>query len=279
MRADTSQAEIAVLFSGGTDSTLTAALVQEKFRRVHLVTYDRFGFHGTKNTASAAKKLGERFGADKFVHAIIGFDKLFKHISYERYLRNSLKYGFFQLSTCGLCKLAMHSRTIKYCLDNGIKYVCDGANQGMSIFPDQMKCVLDELKLMYAHFGIEYSNPVYFMAPPNEKEYIEEANLQAMPQLRTQEVRDPGMTPGRKLYEMGLAPAPDVKGTRYDRKRQPRCFQLILFNFFAIKHFRAHEKVEDYQKRTLEFFKDKIASATRLLEENLGRGKRAKLFE
>jgi len=115
-----------LLFSGGTDSTYTAVLMQDKYDKIHLITYDRFGFLNTKNSQNSALKLKRAFGEDKFVHRIINIDKLFREISYESYLGDILKYGFFLLLTCGLCKLAMHWQAIIYCLDNNVGEVCDG---------------------------------------------------------------------------------------------------------------------------------------------------------
>ena len=110
--------EIVVLFSGGTDSTLTAALMAEEFRKVYLITYDRFGLFSITNPKINVEKLKNKFGDNKFTHKVIRLDRLFKFVSYERYLRNFIRYRFFLLSTCGLCKLAMHIRTVIFCLNN-----------------------------------------------------------------------------------------------------------------------------------------------------------------
>ena len=270
--------EIAVLFSGGTDSTLAAALMQESFSRVHLVTYDRFGLHAIENTSVNAKILQRKYGESKYVHRIMNVDRLFRHLSYERYFRNWYRYGFFLLSTCGLCKLAMHARTVQYCLDNGVKNVCDGASRGMSLFPDQMRCVMAEFRRMYAHFGLQYANPVYAMAPPREKGYVHPANLELIPALVSRQTAPGGETPGQKLYKLGLAPEPDVKGSPYDRERQARCFQLILFNFFALGYFNAPDNHDSYCRKTREFFKDKVAHATRLIAEHRSQARHGALF-
>lgn len=260
---------VAILFSGGTDSTLTAALLQENFKVVHLVTYDRFGFHSTDNTSIQAAMLKKKYGADRFVHTYHNVDKLFKYLSYENYFRNVKKHGFFNLSTCGLCKLSMHVCTIKYCLDNNIKYVADGANQAMSMEPAQMKSVIDELRNMYLHFDINYFNPVFEMDGPTDKGFIEKSNLQIIKSdinnidlARAESTQ----TPGHKLHQLGLAPSPNVKGTEYDRKRQPRCFQFILFNIFAIKYFLATKTYEQYAEMTTEFYKDKIRHMIEFME-------------
>lgn len=258
---------VAILFSGGTDSTLTAALLQESFSKVFLITYNRFGFHSADNTKTQAELLKNKFGEDKFVHVFINVDKLFKFLSYENYLQNIIKHGFFNLSTCGLCKLSMHARTIKYCLDNDIRYVADGANQAMNMEPAQMKPVIDAIKQMYDHFGIIYFNPVFEMDGPEDKGFIEKENLSLIQKQKQGLSDEKANTPGNMLYKMGLAPAPNIKGSDYDRKRQPRCFQFIVFNIFAIKYFLDLHSYDEYEKMTLAFYKDKIKKTTMVLEK------------
>lgn len=276
--------DVVVLFSGGTDSTLTAALVQADYRTVHLLTFDRLGFHGIGNTSLNARMLAERYGADRFRHETVHIGRLFKFIAYERYLQNLRKHGFHLLSTCGLCKLAMHMRTIRYCLEHGVRHATDGSNQGMSIFPAQMRPVLDEIRRMYDRFGIRYFTPVYEFDAPDEGDYLEQANRRFLEaglhadRQPVEEVKESKRTPGRVLYEMGLAPAPDVKGTPYDRKRQARCFQLVLFNVFVLKWFLAAHSYEEYERATVRFFRDKIRRATEVLEANRQQGKYEKLF-
>lgn len=259
---------VAVLFSGGTDSTLAAAILEKNFQIIHLVTYNRFGFHATDNTATQVMALQEKFGKERFEHVVIDVDKLFEYVSYENYFQNLIRHGFFNLSTCGLCKLSMHVRTIKYCLDHDIHFVADGANQAMSMEPAQMKPVIDEMKKMYSHFGIAYFNPVFDLEGPEDKGFIEKSNLQLLHgKDYTNAEFEANGTPGRILYDMGLAPAPNVKGSDYDRKRQPRCFQFIIFNIFAIKHYLESHTYDEYKDRTVSFYNDKIKTMIDLLEK------------
>lgn len=259
---------VAILFSGGTDSTLTAAMLQENFEKVHLVTYDRFGFHATDNTAVQTQALKEKYGEDRFIHTFLNVDKLFQHVSYENYFENIKKHGLFNLSTCGLCKLSMHVRTIKYCIDNDVYFVADGANQAMTMEPAQMKPVIDEMKRMYAHFGITYFNPVFEMDGPEDKDFINKSNAKLLARESDYSVAsfENEKTPGFRLYKMGLAPSPNVKGSDYDKKRQPRCFQFIIFNIFALKYFMANKTYEEYTDLTTKFYSDKIKSMIKLIE-------------
>lgn len=277
--------DIAVLYSGGTDSSLAAALSAEKHAGIHLITYDRFGLFATENTARAAQDIIGRFGSDRVRHAILRYDKLFKFTSYENYLENLIRHRFFLLSTCGLCKLAMHIRTIVYCMDHKIPHACDGANKGMELFPAQMDCILKELRALYARFGIHYTNPVFEYEPPEEDQFLEKQNLAlikpALASIETptspEKVRE--KTAGHTLKKMALAPSDNVKGTSYDRARQPRCFQFILFNVFAKKYYLASHSMEEYREETLSLFRNKIKRLEAMLTEYKKTGAHADILK
>ena len=260
----------AILFSGGTDSTLAAVLQEENFNEIHLLTFDRLGIASVENSKVNAQMLIDKYGAERIKHIIINIDKVFKHISYENYLSNIRKHGLMNLSTCGLCKLSMHIQTISYCNDNLIFDVADGANQGMDMFPAQMKPVIDQMKNLYLKFGITYSNPVFDYEFPDEGSFLsmENANMLTSLPKKNNEKEMKKMTAGRVLYEKGLAPLPNVKGSDYDRKRQPRCFQFILFKTFANKYFLADNTYEEYVEKTVDFFDDKIKVAEKVLSKD-----------
>ena len=274
--------EAVILFSGGTDSTLTAALLQDKFDLIHLITYDRFGIFEVENSKENAKKLQEKYGKEKFIHRIINFDEVFKRISYEKYFKNLMKFGFMNLSTCGLCKLSMHVLTVVYCLENKVSYVADGANKGMEIFPAQMDTVLEQLRHMYGEFDIEYTNPVFDFDAPPEKTLIKDENMALLQSQMTKPTdnrseKNQKETTGELLHKLGLSPEKDIKGTRYDQRRQPRCFQFMLFSVFVNKWFLPGKDMQKYRKETFEFFKEKIQDSTLLLKE-YQQGKHKKVF-
>jgi len=272
--------ETVLLYSGGTDSTLTACLAADRFDKVNLLTYKRFGIFSVTNPIVNVRILQDKYGKDRFPHAIIPVDKIFKMVSYERFLSNAARHGFFLLSTCGLCKLAMHVRTIVYCIDNGIHHVCDGANQGMHLFPDQMDSVIRETREMYARFGIEYSNPVFDFEGPQDIDFADRLHFERIPGLGAE--KDPDYlekkekTTGYKLYKLGIMPSENVKGTPQDRRMQPRCFQFILFNIWLHWYYLADHSYEEYEKDTLRFFKEKIGTFAGLLDEYARLGRKSR---
>ena len=192
-------------------------------------------------------------------------------------MKNMFKHGLSNLSTCGLCKLSMHAKTLEYAIENKISHVSDGANAGMTMFPAQMKPVIELLKKMYLNFNINYSNPVFDYEAPEEASFINPDNASllksdinskpVLDQMERGTVNSEKETAGHLLYKMGLAPSPNVKGSHYDKKRQPRCFQFILFNIFAIKYFLSKHSYDDYEKMTTQFFDEKINMVTKMVNE------------
>jgi len=261
-----------VLFSGGTDSTLTAALVEEHYSSIELITYSRYGIFEAENASKNAQLLIDKFGR-KISHKIIDFEKVFKKIAYQKYIKNIVEHGFMNLSTCGLCKLSMHVMTIAYCLENKISYVADGANKGMELFPAQMKDVIAEIRELYKAFNITYENPVFEYEPPEDKSLIKDKEMANLVNPKKTPSTQKLNTAGKKLYELGLSPEANIKGSKYDRNRQPRCYQFVLFSTYINKWYLPRKSKEEYQKETLTYYKKKIAFAKELLEnkkENKG---------
>lgn len=257
-----------VMYSGGTDSVAATTLIAEQFDRIHLVTYKHSGISHVNNSRYHLNKLGELYGADKFKHMIINVDRLFKAVTYARYAHNVRHHGFFNLTTCGLCKLAMHLRTLIYCLDNGIDVVVDGANKHSSHFPAQMKEVIDELRALYAHFGIDYQNPVFDYEVPDNLDWFHKMGLAALtakhkPAKRKQK----NNSAGQLLYEQGILDRENVKGTATDRCMQPRCLQLTLLNLFAFSYFIPKFGMEAYREKAAVYYREKIGHFRTMIEK------------
>lgn len=155
--------EISVLFSGGSDSTLTAFKLCEQFKKVHLLTFTHSYDDFVENSRINVRKFQNIFGKEKVIHKIIDIEPLWKEIYRETWGQDLKKYGHYIIACgCGACKLAMHTATIIYNLENKIFFSADGANQESKFtLPAQMKGVIKELKKFYNEYGIIYNNPVY----------------------------------------------------------------------------------------------------------------------
>lgn len=218
-----------VLYSGGCDSTLAAAVSADRYEKVRLITYNRLGFFKARENAMInLERLKQKFGADKFYFEIIDINNAFKRIQYDNYIYYIKKYGPICMSICGLCKLAMHWQTILYCMENSITDVCDGAVKEMSVFPTQnMDIALENTIKLYGDFNINYYNPVYEIGKDVEK----------------------------ILYDMQIIPSKKHKLT--DADKQVVCSQQILFAKF-VKYYLSEHSWDEYVKNLHDFYSEKI---------------------
>ncbi len=74
-------------------------------------------------------------------------------------------------------------------------------------------------------------------------------------------------------------PSKNVKGTELDRKMQPRCFQFILFNNFVLWYYLYNHSYDEYRKATLKFYREKISTFTKLIDEYVKKGKKSRLYK
>lgn len=264
----------ALLYSGGTDSTLAACLLAEQFESVTLLTFSRFGLFSVENSGLNAEKLCAKYGT-RISREVLPVDALFEKVSYDRYFRNLFRHGFFLLSTCGLCKLAMHLRAAVWCLDHGVTRVADGANKGMNLFPDQQPGVISLLRKMYAAVGITYENPVFDFEGPQDVDFTDRFHLEKLPGFDRPKDADflehRRKTTGYRLFELGIMPSENVKGSELDRRMQPRCFQFILFNIWLHWYYLPFATLEKYAADNDAFFGEKTERFTALLKDYAAR--------
>jgi hypothetical protein len=232
--------EIAHLFSGGTDSTYTVTLLVKLFDRINLVTYERLGLHNVNYALVNYEKLKKMYGPNRINISFMNIDKEFRALCYNNYFSDLMKYGIYNLMNCGLCKLAMHWRTIIYCLDNNIKYVACGANPEIVWDPSQHLPAIQELRNLYESFGIQYFTPA-FDTLPDERE--------------------------KTLYEIGISKYRNVKWTLHSWEIQHTCYQeylqIMLAKYASRPKLFSRGNISragdaEYQKKMLEFFKAKM---------------------
>jgi len=154
---------VTVMFSGGSDSTLTASLLWERHSHVHLLTYRHAAMQFEEKCLRSYERLQRAHGAERFTHQFINLNALMKQLFVKPIVRDLKTYGTYALPMCcGACKLAMHVQTILYNHKHGITEAADGSNVELSeLFPEQMPEVLEQYRLLYERYGIKYANPVF----------------------------------------------------------------------------------------------------------------------
>ncbi|MCB9662610.1 MAG: hypothetical protein H6732_00705 [Alphaproteobacteria bacterium] len=244
---------VALMYSGGCDSTLAAARLAERFPKVKLVTYLRLGFLHSDHPDVHFERMQRRFPQSEITLHKLPYGKMYEEIEGHKKLRSLLKHGTMTSVPCGHCKLAMHWRTALFCIEHGIRFAADGAVHGNEQFAEQNENILiPELVDFYAQFGITLVHPVF--------EY--------------------GLDTEAELFRLGITDSPQVKRTTKDK--QVICTQHILLGMFMRRYMNNHT-FEEYEAETKTYLSGKLDHARELTEEwvaSEGKGGRlARLLE
>lgn len=173
----TEKKEIALMYSGGLDTTYIALQLAEKFSKVHLLTF----CNGFCVRVDASKKhvslLREKFGTDKFEHSIISVAPILSFLKKGLWKDIIKTRSPLLFDLC--CRLSMETAVIFYCLERGIKYVTDGNNpdtQG-EIFLQQEE-YLNKAGAFFSQYGIQYVRPCEYLESRNRvTKKLEEAGI------------------------------------------------------------------------------------------------------
>ena len=263
-----------VVYSGGTDSTCAAALAAERHAEVHLLTYFERGTARSPNPERNIERLRAAFPETRFRHETLSTDRLVRFLSYERYLQNLARHGLYVLSTPGFSSLSWHVRTLIYCRENGIGRVYDGLTRELMHFPGHMDSVLARFRTMYHRFGIVYENPVRDWEVPPDVQFLDRLVVDQHGYRFPAEDAEArkNRTTGRYLYEKGLFPHPDVKGSAFDREMQHDCYPFVLYNIMAFWVLLNWRDYDHLCSRMVRLISDKIETIVPLIEEHLRAG-------
>ena len=254
---------IAILYSGGTDSTASAALLTERFSEIDLLTYARVGFHASDNSRDNAGRLARRFPDRTVRHAIYESTALARHLTMTHRWRHTLRYGFFTLQQCGFCALANQVGTMAHCLRHGLTDYADGITHDWPFFPGHMDRVIDRFREFAATYGLTYHTPVLHYDVDEAVPYI----AKAVEPGQAQAPGEGANTTGRLLKRLGLSDTENYKGTERDRRSQARCYQFVLPNMFIYWVYGGPERWSEYEATVLAYFTDLLDEARVVLDD------------
>ncbi len=268
-----------ILYSGGTDSTCVAALMAKEFSCIHFLTFYQGCKKNVPGISGNINALKNKFAHNIFLHKTIQTTKLVKFISYDNYFRYLFRFKLLILSTCGFTTLSWHIRAIVYCLENNIATVADGLTRELMHFPGHMDEVIEVFKKFYGGFGIQYLNPVRDWTVPPDKQFIDRLIIDQHGYLFPGEesMSSKERTTGRYLYELGILPNPNVKGSLMDQKMQYDCYPFVLYNIMAFWIYLSFRPYENFCMKMTYLFQDKVADACILIEEYVANGQRSRL--
>ena len=185
--------ELAILFSGGTDSLALYALATAghhadlpRPRRIHLLNMlngmGRFPDFTRNRFETARVILEKRMPASEKMpdaHLVeLDMGRLFQGLWLDRYEEFMPRYGGKNL-VCVACKLAMHMRGILYCNEHLVPHLVAGYTKKQNHYPEQTPVFMEKIGAFSAHFGVTTRFPVYgdFSEDMTTRHVLEEFGL------------------------------------------------------------------------------------------------------
>jgi len=167
--------ELAILFSGGSDSLALYALAAAgahpeipRPRGIHLLNM----LNGMGRFSSFPKgrfRLSERIlmaqlpdseQVPQSIYVELDMGRLFQGLWLDRYEELMPRYGGKNL-VCVACKLAMHIRALIYCIEMLVPQLLAGYARKQSYYPEQTTAFMDRISRLSDEFGIKTVFPVY----------------------------------------------------------------------------------------------------------------------
>ena len=168
--------EICLMFSGGVDSTATAVMLAEKYDKVHLVTYrNGYGHWYHHRSGLRVDELNRRLG-DRFTFSLITTKGYFDDVVVNSVLKDYRDYGSGFIWFMG-CKMAMHLRTILFCLEHGLLISTDGSNSDTAEMVEQSLLSLSLIRFFYEDHTVDFGTPVYEVRRAESRDLIKDLGI------------------------------------------------------------------------------------------------------
>ncbi|MEK5115040.1 MULTISPECIES: hypothetical protein [Bacillus] len=160
---------VAVLFTGGRDSSLVACMEALKGNTVHLLTCDS-GIGIKKDVSNyRVEELMARFPTQIIKRVILPTYGIFRSIAIEniendftRWNRNLILLGD---------KMAIHAAATVYCMQNDIPRLVDGCVSYQRDLAEQKAIAIDLFRKFEGNYGIDYDCPIYYCSSQDEVKY------------------------------------------------------------------------------------------------------------
>jgi len=175
--------DIAIMFSGGTDSLALYALATTgrhpelpRPRKIHLLHmlngFSRFHHFPQDRFELAQNILARQFpvfqkvlhdsdeGMPEAVLVEVDTGRLFQGLWLDRYEELMPKYGGKNL-VCVACKLAMHAKAVMYCTENYVPVLATGYAKRQEYYPEQTPVFMEKISRFSRQFGITTKHPIY----------------------------------------------------------------------------------------------------------------------
>lgn len=151
-------ASIAILFSGGRDSTLATLIYHRQGSYLHLLSFDSGLGYGSELRMMRVRELQRAFGEDTHTWRLLPNYGLVKLICFSELVSDIKQDGCQQLLLGE--SLAMFARAIDYCLANDIRMLAIGASGYQANFAEQTPVAIEFFKGLCEDYGLTLVTPV-----------------------------------------------------------------------------------------------------------------------
>lgn len=167
--------ELAILYSGGTDSLALYALAAAghhpglprpvKIHLLHMLNgMGRFPDFPRNRFLTAQKILAAKVSSPDKTPAVemmeMDMGRLFQGLWLDRYEELIPRYNGKNL-VCVACKLAMHARGVIYCTEHFVPQLVAGYTKKQEYYPEQTPVFMEKVADFSSQLGIRTSFPVY----------------------------------------------------------------------------------------------------------------------
>lgn len=168
---------VLLMYSGGYDSILSMFKLMNFGYNVLLVNYDNGCEISNGYEVKQAMKYQEKYypkieyiGKITTVTGFMYNNRLTDNIPMNEMVE---KYGNTTISQirCLNCRSAMYVESIKYCLDNNIHYIAEGARKSQ-LFSIEQPPVIESYKKLVNEYGLELLLPVWDLEDDFDKETL-----------------------------------------------------------------------------------------------------------
>jgi len=149
--------KIAILFSGGVDSTATAIYLLKRGYETHLLTFDNGAEKWLDLAEYKAGWIKKQF-PERCSWELRDSTHLFHELAIRPLEQDVKKFG--NLICCG-CKLAMLCEAIIYCKRNNITELADGFQRAQDYYPEQTPDYMVPADRFAGAYGIRCLHPFW----------------------------------------------------------------------------------------------------------------------
>lgn len=160
---------VAVLFSGGRDSSLAACLYAMRGWNVKLLSFNSGIGIGSELATHRYEELKARFPERIVERIVVPIFGIFRRIAIVDIERDFAKYKI-NLVLLGE-KLAMHAAATVYCLQKNMKVVADGTSGYQSNLPEQKITAVNLFQSFHKEYGLDYETPILPYESENQVKY------------------------------------------------------------------------------------------------------------